>query len=290
MNVQIDPGAGPCYGVDKAIKKAELFLNKDKTLICNGDLIHNEEEIARLQKKGLQNLDLNSAIKQHKKQILFRAHGEPPSSYKLAEKHHIKVIDTTCYLVKNLQKRISQVYEENKTKQIAIFGHQKHPEIISLQGHCNNTALIIENKKDLYKLDFTKPLHLFSQTTKYKSAYLSLKALIETQFENNHLDPEKYLFFESSSCPTVSKRDQQLKAFFQDKDLLIFVSGKRSTNGRQLYEICSSSGIESHFISTEKELQSPWFKNKKDIGISGATSTPLWQLEEIKKAILSLPQ
>ena len=284
MKVVIDPGAGPCFGVEKAIEKAEELLLTNQTLICNGDLIHNEQELKRLQRLGMHNLSIHQAFKQNKEHILFRAHGEPPASYELAKKYNIRVTDATCPIVKILQNKIKQTYENTRNKaQIVIFGSKNHAEIISLQGHCQNTAVIIENAIDIEKLEISKPIYLFSQTTKYHSDYVLIKRLIEEEILKQNLSISAHLYFYDSSCKIVAQRDKQLHEFIKDKDLIIFVSGSKSSNGKQLFHICKNSGIPSYFISSKKDLKKNWFTDKENIGISGATSTPLWLLEEVEK-------
>ncbi len=293
MKVIIDPGAGPCFGVVKAIEKAEEFLMANQILICNGDLIHNDQELKRLENLGMRNLSIHQAYKQHKKHILFRAHGEPPASYDLAKKYKIDVTDTTCPIVKTLQNKINQTYEniKNTPAQIVIFGAKNHAEIISLQGHCQNTAVIIGNPTEVEKLEISKPIYLFSQTTKYHSNYLLIKKLIEEKILNQNLSLSSYLYFHNSSCKIVAQRDKQLQEFIKNKDLVLFVSGSKSSNGKELFQICKSSGIPSYFVESAKELQKQWFIDKENIGISGATSTPLWLLEEVEKFIkeISIP-
>ena len=287
MKVIIDPGSGPCFGVVKAIEKAEELLIANQILICNGDLIHNDQELRRLENLGMRNLSIHQAYKQHKKHILFRAHGEPPASYDLAKKYKIDVTDTTCPIVKTLQNKIKRTYQniKNTPAQIVIFGSKNHAEIISLQGHCQNTAVIIENAIDIEKLEISKPIYLFSQTTKYHSDYVLIKRLIEEEILKQNLSISAHLYFYDSSCKIVAQRDKQLHEFIKDKDLIIFVSGSKSSNGKQLFHICKNSGIPSYFISSKKDLKKNWFTDKENIGISGATSTPLWLLEEVEKFI-----
>lgn len=285
MKVEIDIGAGPCFGVLKATEMAEGFLSHNKSLLCIGDLIHNEEEMKRLNKLGLKTSTLQSAIDNKHQKVLFRAHGETPKSYLLAKNNNVQIIDATCPIVAKLQKQIANTYQKIKTKkeQILIYGNKRHPEIISLQGFCNGEAHIIESITDLNRIDFTIPIHLFSQTTKYRSYYLLIKEEIIKKQHN--IAGKKSLSFHNSSCKIVAQRDLQLQDFIRNKDLIIFVSGKKSSNGKQLFDLCQKSSIPSYFISNIQEISLLWFKQKTNIGISGATSTPLWLLKKIKAYI-----
>ena len=291
MKIGIDPGAGPCFGVEKAIQMAETVLEEKQQLLCIGDLIHNDAEISRLENLGMKTIDLNEAIKTKAPSVLFRAHGEKPESFQLAKKNHINIIDATCPIVKKLQIQIEKTYHQlkNSNGQIVIFGSKSHPEIISLLGHCKGNAIIIENMDDIHKIDFAKPIYLFSQTTKYRSHYYQIKHAIENKIEESlNIHSSKNLIFHDSSCKIVAQRDEQLKEFIKDKDLIIFVSGKKSSNGRQLFQICRESNIPSYFISHSEEIDKDWFTGMKNIGISGATSTPYWLLTDVEKRILSL--
>ncbi|NOR85996.1 MAG: 4-hydroxy-3-methylbut-2-enyl diphosphate reductase [Bacteroidales bacterium] len=287
MKVQIDPGAGPCFGVKRAIKIAKDTLEKKTQLLCVGDLIHNEQEINRLKNLGLKTLSLAQAINSSDQKILFRAHGEPPSSYKNAERKGKTILDATCPIVASLQKEIQEIYREtqNTNAQIVIFGNRNHPEIISLLGFCEGKAIIIEKTDDLNKVNDHQNIHLFSQTTQYNSNYLLIKEAIIKNILALGLNLQEHFFFHDSSCKIVAQRDEQLKEFFQDKDIILFVSGKKSSNGKQLFKICQQSGIESYFISQVSDINPKWFQRKENMGISGATSTPYWLLEDVKNNV-----
>jgi len=285
MNVQIDPGAGPCFGVERAINMAEKLLKVNKSLICNGDLIHNEQEINRLKNKGLLNLSIQESIEKKQNHILFRAHGEAPSSYHLAQKNGISITDATCPIVKKLQQQIASTHQllQSQAGRIVIYGQKNHPEVISLLGHCGQEALIIEKQEDLQHLESTEPIYLFSQTTKYQSDYEEIKKLIEEKLIKQQSSAQ--LYYHHSSCQIVAKRDIQLQHFIKSKDLILFVSGRKSSNGKQLFQICKNSGIPSYFIGSASEIKPIWLKAKLNIGISGATSTPLWLLNEVKNEV-----
>jgi len=287
MIIDIDPGAGPCFGVERAINMAEQVLNDHHQLLCIGDLIHNEQELFRLKKLGMEIINLKQAVKSKPNSVLFRAHGEAPSVYNALKTNNIAIIDTTCPIVRQLQLKIKNTYNNfnNKKGQIIIYGNSKHPEIISLLGHCNGEANIIENETDLDNIDLSLPIHLFSQTTKYRTNYLLIKERLLEKLTELGLEHSSHLIFHDSSCKTVAKRDEQLKDFIQDKDIIIFVSGKNSSNGKQLFNICKKSGITSYFVSQVSDLERNWFDDVKSVGISGATSTPSWLLFDIQKAI-----
>ncbi len=241
--------------------KIDPGLAQTDTLYSMGDIVHNGEEMLRLEQLGMQSVSFETALNNKPKQVLFRAHGEPPASYQKMEAAGISVKDATCPIVLKLQKDIAKVYEATKDNgsQILIFGKRNHPEVISLLGHCNNKAIVIEHAEDLEHIDFDKTLYLFSQTTKYKSDYQLLRNNIVKKLEAKGKDPKTSLIFNKSSCGIVANRDKQLREFVKDRDLMIFVSGEKSSNGKQLFEI-----------------------------VSGATSTPLWLLEKVKTHIETL--
>lgn len=287
MKITIDPGAGPCFGVQKAIDKAEDILAHKKHLVCMGDLIHNEAEVSRLSNLGMITQSLNNVLEQKPELVLFRAHGEPPSSYDLMKKEHIKIIDASCPIVLNLQKKIQEAFEKSKLDQgqIVIYGQKDHAEIISLQGNCANTAIIIESLEDVDHLNLSTPIYLFSQTTKYRSTYKQIQERILERMSAAGID-SSHLYFNDSSCKIVARRDEQLQEFAKDKDLVLFVSGSKSSNGKQLFQICKSLLNDSFFITQADEVRKEMLIDKKNIGISGATSTPKWLLEEVYKKVM----
>lgn len=282
MNISIDPGAGPCFGVQKAIDKAEEVLKNHSALICMGDLIHNEAEIGRLSELGMKSQSIEQVLKQKPEIVLFRAHGEPPSSYDLLSKEKIEVIDASCPIILNLQKKIREAYKKCRINngQIVIYGQKDHAEIISLQGNCKNSAIIIENIEDIHNLDFSRPTYLFSQTTKYRSTYKKIHNRIIDKMKSEGID-SSLLHFSDSSCKIVALRDEQLKEFIKDKDVILFVSGSKSSNGKQLFQICKSIQPKSYFISQTEDIKPEMILGKENIGVSGATSTPKWLLEDV---------
>jgi (E)-4-hydroxy-3-methyl-but-2-enyl pyrophosphate reductase len=290
MKIEIDLGAGPCFGVKRATEIAEKILLEEGKVLCMGDLIHNEQEINRLERLGMKTIKLSDIPSVTGNKVLFRAHGEPPQSYVVVKKNKKEIIDASCPIVLNLQKLIASVYEKTKNTatQIVIYGDKNHAEVRSLQGNCKHQAIIISHFDDLKKIDFYKSIHLFSQTTKYRSDYHLIRRKIEEILKEQKINLNTHLFFHDSSCKIVAERDQQLKEFISTQDVLVFVSGSKSSNGRQLFQICSNSSTPSYFVTKPDEIEKYWFKDKENIGISGATSTPYWLLEKSKQTISQL--
>ena len=286
QRIQIDPGAGPCFGVQRAIQMAEDILEDHKDLKCLGDLIHNNEEINRLNNKGLCTISHCQIVEQSGKKILIRAHGEPPSTFRIANHYDVEIIDATCPIVKKLQEQVAvsdQKMREQKG-QIILFGDIYHPEVIALKAYTKGEFHIVRNAADLEKLSSKKSTIIFSQTTKLQSDYS--KVIIAFQKKRR---VEKAEFFPleivSSLCKQVAKRDKQLLKFLEDKDMLIFVSGQNSSNGKYLFESAKKSVRSAHFISNPEEFNTKWFRKRKNIGISGAASTPFWLLENVQSRI-----
>lgn len=286
MKISIDPGAGPCFGVQKAIDKADEVLKEKSQLVCMGDLIHNESEISRLSQLGMFTNSLDEVLQQKPEMVLFRAHGEPPESYQLMKKNNIQIIDASCPIVLNLQRKIRETWEKIQTSggQILIYGHANHAEVISLQGNCEHNAIIIESPDDVDQIDVSVPIYLFSQTTKYRSVYLQIRDMILQQLNQKGLD-SSHFYFHDSSCKIVARRDEQLREFVKDKDVILFVSGSKSSNGKQLFQICKTLQSNSYFISRVEDVKPEMIVHKTHIGISGATSSPKWLLEEVAARI-----
>lgn len=279
--IQIDPGAGPCFGVQRAIQMAEDLLDEHSDLACLGDLIHNDEEIRRLEREGLRIVSHCQIVEQSKKKMLVRAHGEPPSTFRIADNYNVTVIDATCPIVKQLQKLVAEACKRmvDQKGQVILFGDINHAEMIALKGYCKGELHIVRNVLDLEKIDLEKPSVFFSQTTKYQSDY---RQVIEA-FEQKRKKGKTLIYpleVVDTVCKYVAKRDIQLIDFLQDKDVLIFVSGRKSSNGKFLYNVGKKQVKKAYFISNPEELQKAWFRKNKKIGISGATSTPLWLLNK----------
>ncbi|MCX7861471.1 MAG: 4-hydroxy-3-methylbut-2-enyl diphosphate reductase [Bacteroidales bacterium] len=283
MNIEIDPYSGFCFGVINAIDKAEKLLDKGILLYCLGDLVHNNHEMERLQQKGLRTIQYNEFKQMKNVTVLIRAHGEPPETYEIAKKNNITLVDATCPVVLRLQKKIKQTYEQNEDVQIIIFGKQGHAEVNGLVGQTKGNAIVINSIDDLDKIDFTRPVAIFSQTTQSPDKYATIVAELKKRMAQ-HGEIEK-LECVNSICRQVSVRDKELKKFAQKHDVIIFVSGKQSSNGKALFEVCQSANSNSYFISNSDEIKFEWFSLAKSVGICGATSTPRWLMEKIANYI-----
>ena len=279
MQINIDKNAGFCFGVEDAISIAEKQLHDNGSLICLGDIVHNDEEVRRLQNKGIEFISKDSFRKIQNKTVLFRAHGEHPNTYKIAKQNNIKVIDATCPIVLNLQKKILKAFENGREgEQIIIYGKVGHAEAVGLSGQINDKAIVIQSIDEIDKIDFAKPITIFSQTTMSNSKYLQIVDII-TELAKHEIR------FNKTVCGQVSYRDKDLEKFAKENDIIIFVSGKKSSNGKMLYEICKSINLNTYFISSIKEIEKEWFNDINTCGISGATSTPISQIEAVKKLI-----
>ena len=293
MVVSIDTNSGFCFGVTRAIQAAESELQKG-SLYCLGDIVHNGQEVARLELKGLATIDYDDlrTLPSHSR-VLLRAHGEPPSTYWIAQQRGIEIIDATCPVVKKLQDRIRACYEahkndENLPPQIVIYGKPGHAEVIGLQGQTNDTALVIESTEQLDRLDFSRPIYLFSQTTKSVEGFNRLVEAIKLKIEDLRL---KISFeYHDTICRNVANRVSQLQAFARSNDLVIFVGGSKSSNAKVLYQHCLEANPNTLFVSSADELNNlttKWSNSEAGlrIGICGATSTPLWLMEKVKEEI-----
>ena len=293
MKISIDEHSGFCFGVTRAIQAAESELEKG-SLYCLGDIVHNGQEVARLELKGLATIDYDDlrTLPAHSR-VLLRAHGEPPSTYWIAKQRGIEIIDATCPVVKKLQDRIRACYEahkndENLPPQIVIYGKPGHAEVIGLQGQTNDTALVIESTEQLDRLDFSRPIYLFSQTTKSVEGFNRLVEAIKLKIEDLRL---KISFeYHDTICRNVANRVAQLQAFARSNDLVIFVGGSKSSNAKVLYQHCLEANPNTLFVSSADELNNlttKWSNSEAGlrIGICGATSTPLWLMEKVKEEI-----
>ncbi|MDA3907092.1 MAG: 4-hydroxy-3-methylbut-2-enyl diphosphate reductase [Bacteroidales bacterium] len=288
-NIYIDSGAGPCFGVQRAIQMAEELLEENKELACLGDLIHNDEEIKRLEKKGLQIVSHCQIVEQSGKNMLFRTHGETPSTYRIAENYNVEIVDATCPIVKELQNQVIKLSKKiaEQNGQLILFGDIYHAEIIALKGYCNSEFHIVRNVGDINKLNTRKPTVILSQTTKYQAEYKKIVKAFEHKRKTEKAT--KYsLEVVESICKYVAKRDMQLIDFLGDKDILVFVSGRKSSNGKYLFKVGKKKVKRAYFISNPDELQKKWFQKNRRIGISGATSTPIWLLNETQLRVEEL--
>lgn len=280
--IEIDDKSGFCFGVVNAIKKAEEELAKGETLYCLGDIVHNNLEVERLEKKGMITIDHDQLKKLHNVNVLLRAHGEPPSTYEIAKENNITIIDASCPVVLRLQKRIHDKYQatESIDKQIIIYGKKGHAEVKGLIGQTNSSAIVIEGIDDLHLINFKKDISLFSQTTKPLTGFWDVVAEIEKRL----IGDTKFEYFDTI-CRQVSNRIPNIKEFAKKHDVILFVAGKKSSNGKVLFENCKEYNKRSYFITEPKDLDFSWIKDGDTVGICGATSTPKWQMEQIEKEI-----
>ena len=280
MSVIIDENAGFCFGVVKAIAAAEEQLEKSHSLFCLGDIVHNNEEVQRLSQMGLHVIDHQEMATLQGSTVLIRAHGEPPSTYEMAQRQGINLIDATCPMVLALQKKVRDGFEamQKENGQVVIFGKNGHAEVIGLNGQTKNTAIIVSSPDDIEAIDFARPIRLYSQTTKSREEY---QRLVENIRERATSDFVAY----DTICSRVANRVTQLEQFARSVDLLLFVSGVNSSNGRYLFECCLRVQPNTKMISSPEELDKEWLVNAKTIGITGATSTPRWLMEKLKDSL-----
>ncbi len=298
MVVSIDTNSGFCFGVTRAIQAAESELQKG-ALCCLGDIVHNGQEVARLELQGLQTIDYDDlrTLPSHSR-VLLRAHGEPPATYWIAQQRGIEIIDATCPVVKKLQDRIRACYEthrndESLPPQIIIYGQPGHAEVIGLQGQTNNTAIVIESVDQLDRIDFSRPIYLFSQTTKSVEGFRALVEKILSVYRNLGI-PESRFEYHDTICRSVANRVKELRDFARANDLVIFVGGAKSSNARVLYKNCVEVNPNTIFISSPDEVEDKLstlnFKlSTLKIGICGATSTPLWLMEQVRDKLSRNP-
>ena len=289
MRVTIDQFSGFCFGVVYAIQKAEEELEESGELYCLGDIVHNNMEVDRLKAKGLKVIEHDDLRNLHDCKVLIRAHGEPPETYQIALENNIELIDASCPVVLKLQNRVRTSYEKVTANegQIVIYGEIGHAEVNGLVGQTGGNAIIVRSEEDLDLIDYSKQINLFSQTTKSSTGFLKMKTLIEERSEKAVQSEiaQEYMVSNDTICRQVSNREPQLKKFSADFDVIVFVSGKKSSNGKALYEVCKAVNPKTYFISSDEELESSWFKNVESVGVCGATSTPMWLMEQVARAI-----
>ena len=284
MIIDIDENSGFCPGVVSAIKKAEDELKQSNSLYCLGDIVHNSREVERLTEQGLETIGIDELQKLKDTRVLLRAHGEPPSTYDLAKKNNISIIDATCPVVLALQRKIKTAYEKHNKKntQIVIYGKVGHAEVNGLVGQTNGTAIVVENLNDIDKIDFSKDICLFSQTTKSIEGFNEIIAEIQKKKK----DCIKFEYFDTI-CRQVANRIPKIISFVSKYELIYFVCGKKSSNGKVLYEQCKKTNPTTLLISGVEDIDLSDIKGKEKIGICGATSTPKWQMEAVRDYILN---
>ena len=283
MVIEIDNGSGFCFGVTTAIHKAEEELDKTGHLFCLGDIVHNSNEVERLKHKGLVTITHEQMQQLHDVKVLLRAHGEPPETYEIARRNNIEIIDATCPVVLQLQRRIRKSYSEHRDEtlpQIVIYGKRGHAEVNGLVGQTEGSAIVIESLAEIDKIDFNRDIYLYSQTTKSLQGF---KTIVE---EIKHrIGPDVEFFSFDTICRSVANRIPQIRAFASRHELVLFVCGKKSSNGRNLFNECVDANPNSHLISNENDIDPHWLDGITSVGICGATSTPRWLMTQVKEFI-----
>lgn len=293
MQVTIDKNSGYCFGVEFAIKMAEDEMEHSDKLYCLGDIVHNDMEVKRLSKKGLVVIDRDQLQELTNCKVLIRAHGEPPETYRTAILNNIELIDASCPVVLKLQHRVKTAFDkmEKEQGQIVIYGKKGHAEVIGLTGQTLEKAIVVMGESDLDKIDFNRPVTLFSQTTKSTKGFYEISQKIEERIKKAKRELTELDYNANDSiCRQVSNREPQLKKFAEDNDVILFVSGKKSSNGKALYQVCLSQNPRSYFVENETELDPEWFHFGDKVGICGATSTPMWLMEQVKSYVESMEE
>lgn len=281
-NIEIDAKSGFCFGVVNAIKKAEEELAKGGTLYCLGDIVHNNLEVDRLEKLGLKTINHEEFAQLKNARVLLRAHGEPPATYQIAKENNIEIIDASCPVVLRLQKKIHNKYNDEKDNntQIVIYGKNGHAEVNGLLGQTESSAIVIEKKDDLDKLDFSRNICLFSQTTKPLDGFQEIIDIIQSRMQGD----ARFEYFDTI-CRQVSNRIPNIKEFAMQNDIIFFVAGEKSSNGKVLFAECKKYNPNSYFITTPADVDASVVSKTASIGICGATSTPKWQMEDVEAKI-----
>jgi len=283
LNVEIHKESGFCFGVVNAIQRSENELDREQELYCLGDIVHNSQEVERLQKKGLRTITHEELKRMRNKIVLLRAHGEPPSTYVTAQQNSIRIIDATCPVVLKLQKKIRKYYHESEgnSMQIVIFGKNGHAEVNGLVGQTDGTAIVIENKSDLNKVDFNRSICLFSQTTMSVDEFQEIVKEIKIR-----TNPDVDFKYFDTICRQVANRLPDIREFSYRHDLILFVAGEKSSNGKVLFAECKKANPNTILISSPDNINPEWLISAESVGICGATSTPKWLMEEVAHKVL----
>lgn len=282
IQIEIDNGSGFCFGVTTAIKKAEEELAQGETLYCLGDIVHNGMECERLRQMGLITINHDEMHELHHVKVLLRAHGEPPETYELAHRNNIEIIDATCPVVLKLQKRIKEQYEQG-VGQIVIFGKKGHAEVLGLVGQTQSSAIVIENFDEVTKLDFSRDIFLYSQTTKSLDEFHRIIDYIQA-----HIAPSAKFQSFDTICRSVANRMPNISQFAAKHDLVLFVCGRKSSNGKVLYNECLRVNPNTHLVEGPEEIEPQWLEGINTVGICGATSTPKWLMEQCRDKLMSI--
>ncbi len=280
LQIEIDSGSGFCFGVTTAIRKAEEELAAGNALYCLGDIVHNGMECERLRRMGLVTINHEDLRRLHNVKVLLRAHGEPPETYALARENNIDVIDATCPVVLQLQRRIKKQYDANPDAQMVIFGKNGHAEVLGLVGQTQSKAIVIEKYEDVMRLDFARDIYLYSQTTKSLDEFHRIIDYIQS-----HISPTATFRSFDTICRQVANRMPNISRFAALHDLILFVCGRKSSNGKVLFNECMRVNPNSHLIEGPDEIDPSWLENVETVGICGATSTPKWLMEQCRDAI-----
>lgn len=281
IHIEIDSSSGFCFGVTTAIQKAEEELAKGNTLYCLGDIVHNGKEVERLHARGLITINHEQLKQLHDVKVLLRAHGEPPETYETARRNNIEIIDATCPVVLQLQRRIKKQYDANPEAQIVIFGKNGHAEVLGLVGQTHSKAIVMEKLEDVRLLDFGRDIYLYSQTTKNLDEFRRIIDYIQ-----GHISPDATFRSFDTICRQVANRMPNIASFAARHDIIIFVSGRKSSNGKVLFNTCKSVNPNSYMIEGPGEIDSSWIEGVTSVGICGATSTPKWLMEQCRDSIL----
>lgn len=280
MTVEIDKNSGFCFGVVRAITTAEKELDGGGTLYCLGDIVHNGREVERLTRMGMITIDHEQMRQLHDARVLLRAHGEPPETYRLARANNIEIIDASCSVVLRLQHRIKEAYTAHPEAQIVIYGKVGHAEVIGLEGQTNGEAIVLESADDLPKIDFARPVILFSQTTKSIDGFNALVRTIESRMAAGvHFE------YHDTICRQVANRIPNIRDFAARYDVVLFVAGAKSSNGKVLFAECKSVNDRTYQVSDKEEIKPEWIAGAQSVGICGATSTPKWLMEEVENEV-----
>ena len=290
MVIETDKHSGFCFGVQNAVEIAEKSLLKGEKVFSLGPIVHNDREVERLSSLGLVSIDHEQFRKLRDCKVLIRAHGEPPGTYTIAEKNNIEIVEATCPIVKRLQSRIRQTWNKvmEGNGQIVIYGKPGHAEVVGLLGQIDNKGILVSAPEDIDKVDVKSVVYLFAQTTMSLRDYSNFAEALQAKMLKEGIDPEKNLVVNRTICGQVSNREPHLKAFAEKHDVIIFVSGRESSNGRMLYSVCKKVNPYTHFISAPEEIDRKWFEGMNSVGICGATSTPKWLIENISEIIANL--
>jgi 4-hydroxy-3-methylbut-2-enyl diphosphate reductase len=291
MVVEIDRQSGFCFGVQNAVEIAEKALSKGEKVFSLGPIVHNDKEVERLSTLGLVSIDHEEFNKLKNCKVLIRAHGEPPETYTIADKNNITIIEATCPIVKRLQSKIKDTWHKTNVGmgQVVIFGKPGHAEVVGLLGQINNEGILVSGPEDIPKIDITRPVYLFAQTTMSVKGYNHFTDILRSKIRESGIsDPDQILTVNRTICGQVSNREPHLMSFARKHDIIIFVSGRESSNGKMLYSVCKNINPDTYLISSPEELDKSWFTGKKLAGICGATSTPKWLIENVQDIISNI--